>query len=139
VVCQQTLRNPCFLLINSIVINFIPTFFAGILYIQIFIMGQREFVNYILIESYLFWCISTLFIFVWINSCCHLVTEEVHKLLVCIHKVKIYSNMTQSTIRELRSFVSQLKDMRVECSVFGLFTLNFPFLCATLGIITTYV
>jgi hypothetical protein len=130
---------PVLLLTTSIVTNFIPVFFAGILFIQNFIMGQREFVNYILIESYLFWCISTLFIFVWINSCCHLVTEEVHKLLLCIHKIQIYSNVSQSTIRELRSFVSQLKDMRVEFSVCGLFTLNLPFLCATLGIIATYV
>jgi hypothetical protein len=130
---------PVLLLVIATVINFIPTLFLGIIFIRIFIMGYRELIMYMMIESHLFWCISTLFIFVWINSCCHLVTEEVHRLLLCIHKIQIYSNVTQSTIRELRSFVSQLKDMRVEFSVCGLFTLNLPFLCATLGIITTYV
>jgi hypothetical protein len=47
--------------------------------------------------------------------------------------------MTQSSIRELRSFISQMKDMKVEFSVCGLFALNLPFLFGTLGVITTYV
>jgi hypothetical protein len=130
---------PVLLLITSTVVNFIPTFFTGIKLVQNVIIGQGVFVNYIIIASYMCWCISILFTFVWIVSCCHLVTEEVHKLLLCIHKAQIYSNVTQSTISELRAFISQLKDMKVEFSVCGLFALNLPFLCGTLGVVTTYV
>lgn len=130
---------PILLVITSTIVTFIPTFFAGITHIQKVIVYPHEFKNYVTMASYLFWCISTLFTFAWIISCCHLVTGEVNKLLLYIHNIQIYFNVTQSTIVELRSFISQLKDMKVEFSVCGFFALNLPFLCATLGVITTYV
>jgi hypothetical protein len=130
---------PILLVITSTIVSFIPTFFGGISYVQNYTVYQHEFKFYMTIALYLCWCISILFAFVWIISCCHLVTGEVHKLLLYIHRIEIYSNVTQSTIVELRSFISQLKDMKVEFNICGLFTLNLPFLCATLGVITTYV
>lgn len=130
---------PILLVIISTIVTFIPTFFTGIMYIQNAIVYQREFQHYMIMASCLCWCISILFTFAWIISSCHLVTLEVHKLLLYIHKIEIYSNMKQSTIVELRSFISQLRDMKVEFSICGLFVLNLPFLCATLGVITTYV
>lgn len=130
---------PILLVITSTIVSFIPTCFGGISYIQNFIVHQHEFKYCMTIALYLCWCISILFTFAWIISCCHLVTEEAHKLLLYIHRIEIYSNVTQSTIVELRSFISQLKDMKVEFNICGLFTLNLPFLCATLGVITTYV
>jgi hypothetical protein len=130
---------PLLLLITATIVNFVNTFFMSIIFIKNVIFGEREFINYIMLTTDLCWCVSVLFIFVWIISCCHLVTEEVHKLLLCIQKILIYSNVSQSTIRELRSFVSQLKDMRVEFSVCGIFTLNLPYLFGTLSVITTYV
>jgi hypothetical protein len=130
---------PVLLLLTSTMVNFIPSLFTVITFIKIIIMVESEFVNFMTLSSHLCWCISILFTFVWIVSCCHLVTEEVHKLLLCIHKVQIRSNMTQSSVRELISFISQLKDMKVEFSVCGLFALNLPFLFGTLGVITTYV
>jgi hypothetical protein len=130
---------PVLLLITSTVVNFVPTFFTGIKLVQNVIKGERELLNCIMMASYFCWCISILFTFVWIVSCCHLVTEEAHKLFLCIHKIQIYSNVTQSTISELRTFISQLKDMKVEFSVCGLFALNLQFLCGILGVVTTYV
>jgi hypothetical protein len=130
---------PVFLLITATIITFIPTFFMVITFIQNVILGESEFANYMIFSSHLCWCISILFTFVWIVSCCHLVTEEVHKLFLCIHKIQIYSNVTESTIVELRSFVSQLKDMKFEFSVCGHFELNLSFLCGSLGVVTTYV
>jgi hypothetical protein len=130
---------PILLVITSTIVTFVPTFFIGITFIQGAVVYQRELKNYITMASYLCWCTSNLFMFAWINSCCQLVTGEVHKLLLYIHKIEIYSNVTQSTIVELRSFISQIKDMKVEFSICGLFALNLPFLCATLGVITTYV
>lgn len=130
---------PVLLVITSTIVSFVPTFFKGITYIQNVIVYQRESNNYMMMASYLCWCISLLFTFAWIISCCHLVTREVQKLLLYIHKIEIYCNVTHSTIVELRSFISQIKDMKVEFSICGLFVLNLPFLCATLGVITTYV
>ena len=132
---------PVLLVITSTMSIFIPTFFTEITFIQDAIVYPRELKNYeyITMATYLYWCISILFTFAWIISCCHLVTGEVNKLLLYIHKIQIYSNVTQSTTVELRSFISQLRDMKVEFSVCGLFELNLPFLCATLGVITTYV
>ena len=130
---------PVLLVITSTIFTFIPTFFAGIKLVQNAILHPFEFKYYIDMASYLYWCISILFTFAWIISCCHLVTREVQKLLLYIHKIQICSNVAQSTIVELRSFISQLKDMKVEFSVCGFFTLNLPFLCATSGVITTYV
>jgi hypothetical protein len=127
------------LVIISIIVSFIPTFFSGIISIQNVTAQQRELENYIPTASMLCWCMSLLFMFVWLNVCCHLVTGETYKLLLCIHKIQTYSNVTQSTLNELRSFTSQLKDLKTEFSVCGVFTLNLPFLCATLGVITTYV
>jgi hypothetical protein len=130
---------PLLLLITATIFNFVNSFFMSIVFIKNVILGEREFIKYMLLSTNLCWCFTVLFMFVWIISCCHLVTEEVHKLLLCIHKIQIYSNVTQSAISELRSFVSQLKDMRVEFSVCGLFTLNLPYLFGTLSVITTYV
>jgi hypothetical protein len=130
---------PVLLVITTTIVTFIPTFFTGMTMIQYVTLNPLEFKNYITMASFLYWCISILFTFAWIISCCHLVTGEVYKLLLYIHKIQIYSNVTQSTIVELRSFISQLKDMKVEFSVCGFFALNLPFLCGTLGVITTYV
>jgi hypothetical protein len=130
---------PVLLFLSVTMVSFIPSFFTVITLIKTVIVGESEFVYYMVLSSRFCWCISILFAFVWIVSCCHLVTEEVHNLLLCIHKVQIYSNVTQSSIRELRSFISQLKDMKVEFNVCGLFALNLPFLFGTLGVITTYV
>jgi hypothetical protein len=132
---------PLLLLIFATIVNFVTLFFIEIIFIKNVILGEREFIiySYMILLTNLCWCVSILCMFVWIISCCHLATEEVHKLLLCIHKIQICSNVTQSTICELRSFVSQLKDMRVEFSVCGLLTLNLPYLCGTLGVITTYV
>ena len=130
---------PVLLVITSTLATCIPRFFSGITLILNAIVDQRNFEKYINMASHFCWCISVLFTFVWIISCCHLVTGEVHKLLLYIYKIQIYSNVTQSTIFELRSFIFQLKDMKVEFSVCGLFVLKLPFLCATLGVITTYV
>jgi len=130
---------PILLVITSTIVTFVPTFFTGITHIQNAIVYQGEFQNHVMTASYLCWCISFLFTFAWIISCCHLVTGEVQKLLLYIHKIEIYCNVTQSTVVELRRFISQIKDMKVEFSICGLFALNLPFLCATLGVITTYV
>jgi hypothetical protein len=130
---------PVLLLLTGIMVNFIPSLFTVITYVKSVIMGESEFLYYMTLSSHLCWCISILFTFVSIVSCCHLVTEEVNTLLLCIHKIEIYSNVTQSSVRELRSFISQLKDMKVEFSICGLFALNLPFLFGTLCAITTYV
>ena len=130
---------PILLVITSTIVTFVPALFTGITFIQNAIVYQRELKRYMTMASYLYWCTSILFMFAWINSCCQLVTGEVHKLLLYIHKIEIYSNVTQSTIVELRSFISQIKDMKVEFSICGLLALNLPFLFATLGVITTYV
>jgi hypothetical protein len=130
---------PILLVIISKILIFIPTFFIGIQSIQNVILYRGEFKNYIMIAPVLGWCTSILFTFAWINSCCQLVTGEVHKLLLYVHKIRIYSNVRQSTVVELRSFISQIKDMKVEFSDCGLFALNLPFFCATLGVVATYV
>jgi hypothetical protein len=130
---------PVLLLLTTNVVSFIPSLFTVITLIKSVIVGEREFLYYMILSSNLCWCISILFTFVWIVSCCHLVTEEVQNLLLCIHTIQIHSNVRQSSVRELRSFISQLKDMKVEFSVCGLFALNLPFLFGTLGFISTYV
>jgi hypothetical protein len=130
---------PVILLLTTTIVNLIPSFFTVITFIKCVIVGESGFVYYTTLLSHLCWCISILFTFLWIVSCCHLVTEEAHKLLLCIHRIQIYCNVTQSTVRELRSFIFQLKDMKVEFSVCGLFALNLPFLFGTLGVVTTYV
>jgi hypothetical protein len=130
---------PVLLLLTATMVTFIPAFYTVIALIKILIVGESKFVYYIILSSDLCWCVSILFMFVWIVCCCHLVTEEVHKLLLCIHKIQIYSNMAQSSVRELRSFISQLKDMKVEFCVCGFFALNLPFLLGSLGVISTYV
>jgi hypothetical protein len=130
---------PILLVITSTIVTFIPTCFRAISLFQNFTVYQHEVKYYMAISLCLFWCVSILFTFAWIISCCHLVIGEVHKLLLYIYKIEIYCNVTQSTIVELRSFIFQIKDIKVEFNICGLFSLNLPFLCATLGVITTYV
>jgi hypothetical protein len=129
---------PVLLFLTTTMVSFIPSLFTVITLIKIVIVGKMESPYYMILSSHLCWCISILFTFVWIVSCCHLVTEEVQKLLLCIHKIQIHSNVTQISFRELRSFISQLKDMKVEFCVCGLFVLNLPFLFGTVGVISTY-
>jgi hypothetical protein len=72
-------------------------------------------------------------------SCSHKVMEEVRKILLCTHKIQLCPNVTHGILFELSSFISQIKDVAVVFSACGIFTLDLQFLCATFGVIITYI
>jgi hypothetical protein len=131
--------TPILLTIISILLSFIPSLYLGVVLLKEAIVNRHELKEFILSATLLYWCMSILFMYVWLNSCCQSVTDEVHKLMVCIHKIQLCPNVTYGAVAELNSFTAQLKDTRAEFSVCGFFTLNLQFLCASFGVIATYI
>lgn len=127
------------LVIISILLNLTPSIYLGIIVFKDTIVYRHELKQYIELVLLLCWCVSIIFMYVWLNSCCHLVTDEVYKLMVCIHRIQLLPNVTYGTVVELNAFTNQLRDIRVEFSVCGLFALNLQFLCASFGVITSYI
>jgi hypothetical protein len=129
---------PILLVIISVIIVFIPS-----IYLPLFMLHDIVNTFYIDINMklalLLFWSMSIFSMYVWLISCCHTVTEEVHKILLCTHKIQLCPNVTHGILVEINSFTSQIKDVVVEFSVCGIFTINLQFLCATFGVIVTYI
>jgi hypothetical protein len=129
---------PILLVIVSVIIVFIPS-----IYLPLFLL--HDIINQYYIDIHmklalvLFWSMSVFSMYVWLISCCHKVTEEVQKILLCTHKFQLCPNVTHGILLELSSFISQIKDVAVEFSVCGIFTLDLQFLCATFGVIITYI
>jgi hypothetical protein len=87
----------------------------------------------------LFACFFDLLTFLWLTICCHLTADEVQDTLVCIQKLRVYPNRLLWTTADLKLLSSQLKNLKVEFSVCGFFTLNLQFLCGSVGIIFSYI
>jgi hypothetical protein len=130
---------PILLVIITIIITFIPSIYLSLFLLKDIIINQYGLDIYFKLAFLLFWCISVFSMYVWLISCCHMVTEEVNRVLLYVHKIQLCPNVTHGTIVELGSFTSQLRDVTVVFSVCGFFTLDLQFLCATFGFIVTYI
>ena len=65
-------------------------------------------------------------------------SEEVNKAILNIHKLILFSSPSYEAVRELENLQNQLKDMKIEFSVCGFFTLNMSYFCAFMSGIVMY-
>jgi hypothetical protein len=93
------------------------------------------------LQGIFFLCLSPfgLLNFLWLRICCHATADEVQDTLVCVQKLLLYPNVFSWNSPDLESLSSQLKDLKVEFSVCGFFTLNLQFICGTVGILLSYI
>ncbi|KAJ9593631.1 hypothetical protein L9F63_014809 [Diploptera punctata] len=84
-------------------------------------------------------CGYTFVLLAWVLLNCHLATGEAHSVIVCIEKMTKQINFPQQVERDLMKFVWQIKDMPIDFTPCGLFTLNLPFLCSIVSQICTYI
>jgi hypothetical protein len=74
-----------------------------------------------------------------LTICCHSTADEVQDTLVCIQKLLLNPNRLFWSTADLKRLSSQLKNLKVEFSVCGFFTINLQLLCGSVGIIITYI
>jgi hypothetical protein len=75
----------------------------------------------------------------WLAMCCHTTTDEIQETLVCVQKLLLYPNGLSWSTADLKRLSSQLRNLKVEFSVCGFFTLNLQFICGTVGIVMSYI
>jgi hypothetical protein len=121
-----------------LILDFIPLLYYVITQMKV-IVNRYDLRLCIQVAGSLSLCISDLVMLIWLTACCHLVAEEMHGLVSCIHKIELCSNVTHGTVAELDIFLTEIKDNRAEFSACGFFTLNFPFLYQMFGVIITYI
>jgi hypothetical protein len=77
--------------------------------------------------------------FLWLTICCHATTDELQDTLVCIQKLLLYPIEFSWSRADLKILSSQLKNLKVEFSVCGFFTLNLQLFCGAVGIFLSYI
>ncbi|KAJ9577026.1 hypothetical protein L9F63_006409 [Diploptera punctata] len=75
----------------------------------------------------------------WILLKCHRVFDESTKIISNVLKLMVGNAVSQDVKSDLNIFLSMMRDMPLQFTPCGLFTLNLPFLCSTVGVICTYV
>ncbi|KAJ9593626.1 hypothetical protein L9F63_014804 [Diploptera punctata] len=75
----------------------------------------------------------------WILLKCDQVFDESKKIISNVLKLMVGNDISQDVKCDLNIFLSMMRDMPLQFTPCGLFTLNLPFLCSTVGVICTYV
>ncbi|KDR19122.1 hypothetical protein L798_07004 [Zootermopsis nevadensis] len=84
-------------------------------------------------------CAFELLAFFWLTTCCNSTAEEFNATLIHIQKLLLYPYISTWTIVDLKSFSSQLKNVKIEFNICGFFNLNLHFFCASVGGMFTYI
>ncbi|KAJ9593627.1 hypothetical protein L9F63_014805, partial [Diploptera punctata] len=75
----------------------------------------------------------------WILLNCHQVSGESAKIISNVQKLMVRCDVPQDVRRDLNTFLYIMRDLPLQFTPSGLFTLNLSFLCNTVGLICTYV
>jgi hypothetical protein len=125
--------------IISLLTSSVPTTYFGIIVIKECIFNNGDF--YVYLKGIAAMCLSffQLLTFLWLTTCCHSTSEEIHDTLVCVHKLLLYPNRRFWTTADLKRLAYQLANVKVEFTVCGFFTLNLQLLCGSVSIMFTYI
>jgi hypothetical protein len=75
----------------------------------------------------------------WLAMCCQKTTEGVGNIFIGIQRLLLYPSTLGWSTSEIKSFSSQMKNNKVEFIIYGFFTLNLQFFCASVSVIFTYI
>jgi hypothetical protein len=125
--------------IMTIIANTVQAMYFGVILLKEAVINDGGFLVYSRGTVLLFACFFDLLTFIWLTICCHSTAEEVQDTTVCIQKLLLYPNMLFWSPEDLKRLSSQLKNLKVDFSVCGFFTLNLQLLCGSVGVIITYI
>jgi hypothetical protein len=124
--------------ILSVMVSCVVSFYSAFHIINSAATNSEGVTTYILSCYLLFWGTVYVIPFVWLVISCDEAALDGNRGVIYIQRVKASPHMGHGGVTELEKLSSQLKDMKVQFSVCGLFVLNLPFLCTFLGGIFTY-
>jgi hypothetical protein len=70
---------------------------------------------------------------------CQFAENERETSISLVQKLLLGDNLGDKNCEELEMLSAQLRDMKIKYTACGFFTLNFPYLCSVVGLISSYV
>jgi hypothetical protein len=128
-----------FLYTVSTLVYSTPAFYLTVVILRNAISSYGDGEVYLKGALLVYLCVSNLILFLWLIVCCHQTTEELHRTPVHVQKLHLLPNIGSRFKSELNSFCFQLRDVKVEFNICGVFTLNLHFLCGVLSIVFTNI
>jgi hypothetical protein len=125
--------------ILSVMVTCVLMFYSAFHFIHSAVANSEGVKTYITSCYLMFWGIAYVTPFVWLVISCDETAHVANRGVIYIQRIKASPYTGHDTITELGKLSSQLKDMKVEFSVCGLFVLSLPFLCTFVGGIFTYI
>jgi hypothetical protein len=125
--------------ILSVMVTCVLMFYSAFHFIHSAVANSEGVTTYILSCYLMFWGIVYVTPFVWLVISCDETAHVANRGVIYIQRIKASPYTGHDAITELEKLSSQLKDMKVEFSVCGLFVLSLPFLCTFVGGIFTYI
>ncbi|PNF21476.1 hypothetical protein B7P43_G13504 [Cryptotermes secundus] len=125
--------------ILSVMVTCVLMFYSAFHFIHSAITNSEGVTTYIMSCYLIFYGIMYVTPFVWLVISCGDTAQDANRAVIHIHRAIASPYPGNDVITELEKLSNQLKDMKVEFSVCGLFVLNLPFLCTFVGGIFTYI
>jgi hypothetical protein len=123
----------------TILTNIVPTTYFGFLNLKSAIVDNGPIQLYLTAVTIFLQCAFLLLALLWLTMCCQKTTEEVGNIFIGIQKLLLYPNEHGWSTSELKSFSFQMRNNKAEFNVFGFFTLNLQFFCASVSVMFTYI
>ncbi|KDR19121.1 hypothetical protein L798_07003, partial [Zootermopsis nevadensis] len=123
----------------TVLTNSVGTTYFGVMTINDTVFNNGNFEIYFKGITLLSMCTFELLAFFWLTTCCHSTAEEFNATLIHIQKLLLYPYISTWTIVDLKSFSSQLKNVKIEFNICGFFNLNLHFFSASVGVMFTYI
>ncbi|PNF21471.1 hypothetical protein B7P43_G13506 [Cryptotermes secundus] len=125
--------------IMAILTNTVQSMYFAVILIKEALMNDADFYVCLKGATLLSASFFDLLIFIWLTICCQSTADEVQDTIVCIQKLLLRPNRPFWSTEDLKRLLSQLKNLKVEFSVCGFFSLNLQLLSGSVGVIITYI
>ncbi|PNF21470.1 hypothetical protein B7P43_G13502 [Cryptotermes secundus] len=125
--------------ILSVMVTCVLMFYSSFHFIHDAVSNSEGVTTYIASCYLMFYGIVYVTPFVWLVISCDETAQDANRGVIHIQRAIASPYTGHDVITELEKLSNQLKDMKVEFSVCGLFVLNLPFLCTFVGGIFTYI
>jgi hypothetical protein len=123
----------------SVMVTCVLMFYSAFHFIHSAVANSEGVTTYITSCYLIFWGIVYVTPFVWLVISCDGTAHDANRGVIYIQRVKASPYTRHDAVTELDKLSSQLKDMKIEFSVCGLFVLSVSFLCTFVGGIFTYI
>jgi hypothetical protein len=127
------------LVVIAILTSTVPATYTGFMMLKRAIGDNGPIQLYFSAVSSILLCTFMLLALLWLSMCCQKATEVVGNIFIGIQKLLLYPNALGWSTSEMKSFSSQMKNIKAEFNVCGFFTLNLQFFCASVSVIFTYI